>query len=76
MGNEFLVKFREMIMNNHVIMVRPTISRDFKERNNRKGVQTIGNILHMFKVQNMVCPWDSILASTTLALKTMVHSTI
>ena len=72
-GNEFLVKFREMIINDYKITLRP-----FTDRNPQANVilervhQTIGNILCAFKVQTMVLddenPWDGILASTMFGL--------
>ena len=79
-GNEFLAEFREMIINDYGIMVKPITSRNPQANAILERVhQTIGNILHTFKVQNMVLddenPWDGILASTMFALKAMVHTT-
>ena len=41
--------------------------------------QTIGNIIRIFKVQDMVLddenPWDGILAPTMFALRATVHTT-
>ena len=61
-------------------MVKPITSRNHQtnailERTH----QTIGNILHTFKVQNMVLsdgnPRDGIFAFTMFALRATVHTT-
>ena len=49
--NEFLAKFREMIINDYGIMVKSIISRSPQANTLLEGVhQTIGNILCTFKV--------------------------
>ena len=54
-GNEFLAEFREMIINDYGIMVRPITSRNPQAKAIIESVQQIiGNILRTFKVQNMV----------------------
>ena len=73
-GNEFLVKFRKMMINDNSITVKTITSRNFQANAILERVhQTIGIILCTFKVQNMVLddenPWDGILASTMLALR-------
>ena len=78
--NEFLVKFREMIINDYSITVKPIISRNSQANVILERVhQTVGNILHTLKVKNMVLndknPWDSILASAMFALRATVHTT-
>ena len=79
-GNEFLAEFREMIINDYGIMVKPITSWNPKAKAILERVhQTIDNILCTFKIQNMVLddenPWDGILASTMFALKAIVHTT-
>ena len=79
-GHEFLAKFSEVIINDYGIMVKPITSRNFQANAILERVhQTIGNILHTFKVQNMVLddqnPWDGILASTMFTLRATVHTT-
>ena len=79
-GNEFLVEFREMIINDYGITVKPITSRNAQANAILERVhQTIGNSLRTFKVQNMVLddknPWDGILASTMFALRATVHTT-
>ena len=79
-GNEFLAKFREMITNDHGIMVKPITSMNPHADTILERVhQTIGNILHTFKVQNMALddenPWDVIMASTMFALRATIHPT-
>ena len=78
--NEFLAEFREMIINDYSIMVKPITSRNPQANEILERVhQTIGNILRTFKAQNMVLdnenPWDGILASTMFALRATVHTT-
>ena len=79
-GNEFLAKFREMIINDYGIMVRPITSRNPQANAIVERVhQSIGNILRSFKVQNMILddenPWDGILASTMCALRATLRTT-
>ena len=79
-GNEYLAEFREMIINDYGITVKPITSRNPQANAILERVhQTIGNILRTFKVQNMVLddknPWDGILASTMFALRATVHTT-
>ena len=79
-GNEFLAEFREMIINDYSITVKPITSRNPQANAILERVhQTIGNIIRTFKVQNMVLddenPWDGILASTMFALRATVHTT-
>ena len=79
-GNEFLAEFREMIINDYGITVKPITSRNPQANAILERVhQTIGNILRTFKVQNMVLddenPWEGILASTMFALRATVHTT-
>ena len=69
-----------MIIYDYSIKVRPITSRNPQANAILGRVhQTIGNILHSLKVQNMVLddknPWDGILASTILALRAKVHTT-
>ena len=76
-GNEFLVKFREMIINYYGITYKPITLQEnaILERMH----QTIVNIRRTFKVQNMVLDdknsWDGMLASTIFALRATVHTT-
>ena len=73
-GNEFLAEFREMIINDYGITVKPITSRNPQANAILERVQqTIGNILRTFKVQNMVM--DGILASTMFNLRATVHTT-
>ena len=80
MGNEFRAGFREMIINDYGIMVKPITSR-IPQANAilRKMHQIIGNILRIFKVQNIVQDdknqWDGILAFNMFALRAAVHTT-
>ena len=79
-GNEILAEFREMIINDYFIMVKPITSRNSQAYTILERVhQTIGNILYTFKVQNMVLddenPWDGILASSMFAPRATVHTT-
>ena len=79
-GIEFLTKFREMIINDYGIKVRPITFRNSQANAILKGLhQTIDNILRTFKVQYMVLNdenlWDGILASTMFALRATVHTT-
>ena len=69
-----------MIINEWGIMVKPITSRNPQTNATLERVhQTIGNILHIFKVQNMVFDdknlWDGILASTLFTLRVIVHTT-
>ena len=78
-GNEFLTKFRKLIINDYSIMVKPITSRNPQANAILERVhQTIGNILRSFKVQNMILddknPWDGILAPTIIALRATVHT--
>ena len=64
-GNEFRAEFREMIINDYGITVKPITSRNPQANAIQDRVhQTIGNILRTFKVLNMVLddknPWDGI----------------
>ena len=73
-------KFREMIINDFSITVKPITSRNPKANAILERVhQTISNILRAFNVQNMVLDdensWDGILASTMFALRATVHTT-
>ena len=53
--NEFLAKFREMIINDYGITVKPTTSMNPQANAILERVhQPIGNILRPFKVQNIV----------------------
>ena len=79
-GNEFLAEFREMMINDYGITVKPITSKNLQANVILEQVhQTIGNILRTFKVQNMVLddenPWDGVLASTMFALRAKVHTT-
>ena len=78
--NELLAEFREMIINDYGIKVKPITCRSPQANAILGRVhQTIGNILRTFKVQNMVLdkgnPWDGIPASTMFALRATVHAT-
>ena len=78
--NEFLADFREMIINDYGITVKPITSRNPQANAILERVyQIIGNILRTFTVQNMVLddenPWDGILGSTMFALRATVHTT-
>ena len=80
-GNDFLAKFREMIINDYGITLSPITSRNPQANAILQRMhQTIGNILCTFKAQNMVMddknPWDSILASTMFALRATIHTTM
>ena len=79
-GNEFLAKFREMIISDYGIMVKPiTLRNPLANAILERVHQTIGNILRTFKQQNMVLDAkyqrDGILTSTMFALRTIVHTT-
>ena len=79
-GNEFPVKFREMIINDYGTIVKPITSSNLQANAILERMhQTIGNILCTLKVQNMVLddkhPWDGILASTMFALWVTMHTT-
>ena len=79
-GNEFLAEFKTMIQLGYGITVKPITSRNPQANAILERVhQTIGNIIHTFKVQDMVLndenPWDRILAYTIFELHTTVHST-
>ena len=79
-GNEFLAEFEIMIQADYGITVKPNTSRH-PQPNSILGriCQTIGNIIHIFKVQDMVFddenPWDRILASIMFTLRAMIHTT-
>ena len=80
-GNEFLAKFREMIINDYSIIDKPVTSRNPQASAILERVhQTIGNILHTFEVQNMVLddknPWDGTLAFILSVLRASVHTTM
>ena len=69
-----------MIINDYGITVKPITSRNPQANAILERVhQTIGIILRIVKVQNMVLddknPWESILASTIFALRATVHTT-
>ena len=79
-GNEFLAKFREIIINDYNITVKPITFRNLQANAILEIVhQTIGYILRTFKVQNMVMddknPLDNIYAFTIFALRATVHTT-
>ena len=70
-GNKFLAKFREMIINDYGITVKPITSRNPQPNEMFETVhQIVGNILCTSKVQNMVLddknPWDGIYTTTQL----------
>ena len=80
-GNEILAEFNTMIQANYSITVKPIISRIPKTNSILERFhQTIGNIIHTFKVQDMVLDdenlWDGILASTIFTLFATVFNTI
>ena len=69
-----------MIQANYSILVKPITSRNPQVNSISDRVhQTIGNIIHAFKVQDMVLNdenlWDGILASTMFALRITIHTT-
>ena len=77
--NEFLAEFREMIINANNKTVKLITSRNPQANAILERVhQTIGNILSIIKVQNMVLddknPCDGILASTMFDLRDIVHT--
>ena len=77
-GNTFLAEFREMIINDYGITVKPITPRNPQANAILEKVnQIIGNILLTFKVQNMVLDdknlWDGIMASTMFTLTATVH---
>ena len=68
-----------MITNDYELMVKPIISMNPQANAVLERVhQAIGNIIHTFKVQNMVLEeknqWDGILASTMFAQRTTIHT--
>ena len=79
-GNEFLAEFKSMMENDYGIKVRPITARNPQANAILKRVhQTIGNIIHTFKIQKMVLedndPWAGILTSTMFAIRATVHTT-
>jgi len=79
-GNEFLAEFKTLIQDDYDITLKPIreencLANAILERMH----QSIGNIIHTTKVQNMVLDdndlCNSILASTMFALKATVHTT-
>ena len=80
-GNEFLAEFKTNIQANYRIAVKPINSRNIQANSIlERDHQAIGNIIRSFKVQVMVLdvknPRDMILASTILALRATVHTTM
>ena len=72
-GNEFLAEFKTLIEGDYGIPIKPITTRNPKANAILERVhQTIGNIIHTFKVNEMVLdddnPWDGILAATMFAL--------
>ena len=80
-GKELLAEFKTMIQANCSITVK-LITSIIPQANSilERVHQTIGNIICIFKVQDMVLndesPWDGILASTMFALSATVHTTM
>ena len=79
MENEFLAKFREMIINDYGVKIRSIISRGPQAQAILERVhQRIGNILCTFIVQNIVMGdknlWDIILVSTMFIIRATVHT--
>ena len=77
-GNKLIAKFRNMINNDYGIRVKPIISRNPQANSILEQVhQTISNILHTFKLQDIKMDDDNpcycILISTMLTLKDTVH---
>ena len=77
--NEFLAEFREMIINDYSIMVKPITLRNPQANAILERVhQTIGNIIRTFKIQNIVQDnenlWRGLLASTMFALRATGHT--
>ena len=76
-----LAKFRNMITNKYSITVKQITSRNPGQPNAilERVQQTIGNVLHTFKIHNMVLgdniPWDGILSYTMFAPRPTVHTT-
>ena len=80
-GYNFLAKFKTMIQADYSITVKPFTSRNPQANSILEMIhQTICNIIHTFKVQDMVIddenPWDGIIASTMFALCARVHTTM
>ena len=79
-GNEFLAEFKELMVNDYGITVKPITARNPQANAILERVhQTIGNIIRTFRVQEMVLdddnPWDGILSATMFALRATVHTT-
>ena len=77
---EFLAKFKTMIQADYGITIKPITSRNPRANSISERIhQTMGKIIRMFKVQDMVLydenPWDGILASTMVALCATIHTT-
>ena len=78
--NEFLVEFKTMIQSDYGIKVRPIPIINPQANSILERVhQIIGNIIHIFKVQDMALddknPWDGILTSMMFELHTTVQIT-
>ena len=79
-GNEFLAEVKTMIQADYSITVKPITSRNPQTNSMLERVhQTIGNIICIFKVQDMVLndenPWDGILASTMFVMRATAYTT-
>ena len=79
-GNEFLAEFKELMVKDYGITVKPITARNPQANAILERVhQTIGNIIRTFRVQEMVLdddnPWDGILSATMFALRATVHTT-
>ena len=77
--NEFKAKFREIIINDYGITVKPITSRNLQANAILDRVhQTISNILRTYKVQKMELDdenlWDGTLASTMFAYTATIHT--
>jgi len=79
-GNEFLAEFKTLIKDDFDVALKPITAQNPQANSILEHVhQTIGNIIHTMKEQDIVLdngnPWDGILASTMFALRATVHTT-
>ena len=79
-GNDFLAKFKTMVKKDYGLKINRITTRNPQANAILEHVhQTIGNIIHAMKIQEMVLddenPWDGVLSATMFALCAMVNTT-
>ena len=78
-GTEFMAEFSKMCQNKYGLKRKPITTRNPRSNTIIERIhQTIGNIIHIFDVSNIVNndPWSGILAATMFAVRATYHTTL